>query len=248
MSPQRGARRPRWLPGHISACAGQRVAGKRLYVGLRADPGNDHSTWENHRLGLSGLRFHASGQRPDAITADRICSQELLYAVLGVPSALPVQRVSSCRSARVAGCSGPRSRSSTDRSAEYWSRAAAASPASPVHWARRRGRQGWLGVPGRGPARVGAAARCTGRGPRLPLDANSALRPTKPLLDNVPAGQSVWVRPRSRRLTGVQIPSAPRQRGRFRTRNRPFCRARPQTRVPDRGRPDRDRGCDQGRA
>jgi len=169
MSPQRGARRPRWLPGHISACAGQRVAGKRLYVGLRADPGNDHSTWENHRLGLSGLRFHASGQRPDAITADRICSQELLYAVLGVPSALPVQRVSSCRSARVAGCSGPRTRSSTDRSAEYWSRAAAASPASPVHWARRARASRVAGCSGpRTRSRGGSSAVYWSRAPAAP--------------------------------------------------------------------------------
>ncbi|HEY7880044.1 MAG TPA: DUF3237 family protein [Streptosporangiaceae bacterium] len=46
--------------------------------------------------------------------------------------ACPVQRARLPRSARVSGCSAPRTRSSTGSSAAYWSRAPAASPASPV--------------------------------------------------------------------------------------------------------------------
>ena len=56
---------------------------------------------------------------------------ELVAGPSRIP-AHPVQRASSWRVARVAGCSGPRTRSRMGNRAANWSRAPAASPASPV--------------------------------------------------------------------------------------------------------------------
>ena len=55
----------------------------------------------------------------------------------------------SRRAVRVRGCSGPRTRSVTGSSAAHWSRAAAASPASPVQRARltRAARAYWCSGP-----------------------------------------------------------------------------------------------------
>ena len=70
------------------------------------------------------------------------------------------------RAVRVSGCSGPETRSRMGSRAAYWSRAPAASPASPVQWARLSRVARVSGCSGPGPARGWAAGRRTGRGPR----------------------------------------------------------------------------------
>ena len=67
---------------------------------------------------------------------------------------------------RVSGCSAPRTRSRMGSSAAYWSRAPAASPASPVQEARLARAVRVSGCSAPRPARGWAAARRTGRGPR----------------------------------------------------------------------------------
>jgi len=61
---------------------------------------------------------------------------ELLHAVLDPRFALIAQSARPMRVVRVCGCSGPPTRSNTGSSSANRSRAAAGSPASPVHRAR----------------------------------------------------------------------------------------------------------------
>ena len=90
--------------------------------------------------------------------------------------------------ARVSGCSGPRTRSSTGSSAANWSRAAAGSPASPVQRARScAGGQGVRVLRAEDPLvhgqQRGELVAGGGRVPRLP----------GPVGEVVPGGQGVRV-------------------------------------------------------
>jgi hypothetical protein len=90
--------------------------------------------------------------------------------------ACPMKSARLPRLARVAGCSGPRTRSWVGSSAAYWSRAPAASPACPVQPARLPGGQS-VRVLGAKEALEGGSSRRTDHGLRpRPLPARSSWR------------------------------------------------------------------------
>ena len=80
--------------------------------------------------------------------------------------ASPVQRARSVRTARVSGCSAPKTCSHTGSNRVNWSRASAASPPPRSSGRGGRGLSGFLDGRGQGHALGGAAALRTGPGPR----------------------------------------------------------------------------------